>query len=333
MQPRDVSRCVEILASHPILGPRYGTSIEYLPTAIERVLGCDAAVTIVFEELQKSNTRFVGAGMAVFVSDDFLRAVKSAPSFWIGPELAKRIARGASPLLSNSEVRDANSTVGLNLVVWHDSSHPEDLQRAEVGTAAMNAFDESFRGYRLREIVAQADCFEHLWIMRNAGGLYFDRIRQRYGDFPKVSKDDFSAEPRRVGMTRELALTHGASWVGSLFLHKPPQFGFRRGEQRQLRAALAGRTDEELSDGLGCSPSAVKSNWRTIYDRVAAHRPDLVPDRSRVDGQAHGRGKQKKQRLLDYLREHPEELRPVSRKLLKGAAPSVPSALGKQIRS
>ena len=32
------------------------------------------------------------------------------------------------------------------------------------------------------------------------------------------------------------------------------------------------------------------------------------------------RGKQKKQRLLAYLREHPEELRPVSRKLLQQEA-------------
>ena len=37
-------------------------------------------------------------------------------------------------------------------------------------------------------------------------------------------------------------------------------------------------------------------------------------------GRGKGRGKQKKQRLLDYLREHPEELRPVSRKLLRQTA-------------
>jgi hypothetical protein len=50
-------------------------------------------------------------------------------------------------------------------------------------------------------------------------------------------------------------------------------------------------------------------------------------------GQAHPRGKQKKQRLLDYLREHPEELRPVSRKqrqktaLRVRVAPKIKSAL------
>jgi DNA-binding CsgD family transcriptional regulator len=262
-------------------------------------------------------TRFVGAGIAVFVSEDFLREAKSIPHFWIAPKLAERINLGPSPLLSDSEVRDRNSTTGLNLVVWHDSSLPEDMTRAEVGTASMNAFDESFRGYRLQEILAQADCVEHLWVMRNAGGLYFDPIGWRHGDFPKVNSSNFLNEPRCVGMTRELALTHGASWVGSLFLHPPPQFGFSRGEQKQLRLALVGVTDEELAEALGITIFTVKKNWVSIYDRVAVCRPELVPADSQMGDSGQRRGKQKKQRLLAYLREHPEEFRPVSRKLLR----------------
>jgi hypothetical protein len=61
----------------------------------------------------------------------------------------------------------------------------------------------------------------------------------------------------------------------------------------------------------------VKKTWRMIYDRVAACLPDLVPDGSWMEWDTPTRGKQKKQRLLDYLRQHREELRPVSRKLLK----------------
>jgi hypothetical protein len=317
MQQEDVSKFVEHLAAHPVLGPRYGSLIEDLPSALSSALGRDSMAAVVFEEFQGSTIRFIGAGIAVLVSDNFLGEVKTTPSFWIGPELVKRIRRGKSPLLSDTEVRDANSTEGLNLVVWQDSSYPEDMRRAEVGTVTMVAFEESYRGFRLREIIAQADCLEHLLIMRNAGGLYFDRAKGRYGNFPEVGAEDFSDQPRNVGMPRDLALTHGASWVGSLFLYAPPQIGFSRAEQRLLAAALAGGTDGELSDKLGISLFAVKKTWRMIYDRVADCLPELVPGNLRGDVETQGRGKQKKQRLLDYIREHPEELRPVSRRLLR----------------
>lgn len=320
MQPKDVRCFVEHVAAHPVLGPRYGKLIQDLPTAIRKVLGRDSITAVVFEELLGSTTKFLGAGVAAFVTDDFLQKVKLAPHFWVGPEFVKRINGGKSPLLSDAEVRDANSLAGLNLVVWHNSLHPADIIRLGASTKVMIAFEEKYRGFRLRELIAQADCIEHLIAMRKAGGLYFDRAQRAYGNYPEVRPENFSDEPRNVGIAREVALTHAGSWVASLFLYAPPQFGLNRSEQRLLAAAHAGGTDGEIADSLGISPFTVKTTWRAIYDRVAACRPDLVPDRSHDDGQAHARGKQKKQRLLDYLREHPEELRPVSRKLLRETA-------------
>lgn len=106
--------------------------------------------------------------------------------------------------------------------------------------------------------------------------------------------------------------------MGSLFIYGLPQFRFSRGEQCLLLSALAdGGTDEELSDNLGISVSAVKQTWRSIYERVATCLPELVLGVSPADVQT-SRGKQKRHRVLAYLREHPEELRPVSRKLLMG---------------
>ena len=125
------------------------------------------------------------------------------------------------------------------------------------------------------------------------------------------------SKPHIVGLTREMALGRLGSWVGSLFLYEPPLFGFNVSEQRLLLSALAGGTDEQLSDDLGISLSAVKKTWRSIYDRVAACLPELIPGNSQPDGEASRRGKDKKQRLISYLREHPQELRPVSRKLLQ----------------
>jgi DNA-binding CsgD family transcriptional regulator len=320
MEPKDVRRFAEHIAAHPVLGLRYGKLIKDLPASIRRVLGQDSITAVVFEEFLDSTTQFLGAGVAAFVKDDFLQELKTALRFWVGPEFVKRINGGNSPLLSDAEVRDSNSSVGVNLVVWHNSMHPADIIRLGASTKVMIAFEESYRGFRLRELIAQADCIEHMMAMRKAGGLYFNRVQRTYGKYPEFKPANFSDEPRNVGITREVALTHAGSWVASLFLGLPPQFGLNRSEQRLLAAALAGGTDWEIADSLGISPFTVKTTWRAIYDRVALCLPDLVPDRSHDDGQAHARGKQKKQRLLDYLREHPEELRPVSRKLLQQAS-------------
>jgi hypothetical protein len=321
MEPKDIRQCVEHIAAHPVLGPRYGKLTEKLPAAIRSALS-NGLITALFEEFQGSKTRHLGEVMALFVSDDFLHESKTAPSFWIGPELVKRFAAGKSPILSPAEVRDANSAEGLNLLVWHNTCHPQDLVRGELMTLLMTSYDQIFRGFRLREVVAQVDCLEQYYGMRVAGGLYFDRVRSAYVNYPELNAQSFSDEPHTCGLTRDLAFTQGASWLASVFVsYAPPQLGLSRSEQLLVIAARDGETDEQLSERLGVSIHAVKMRWRMIYDRAAACLPELVADSPRVDGEAHGRGKEKKQRLLDYVRKHAEELRPVSRKLLHRGLP------------
>ena len=64
---------------------------------------------------------------------------------------------------------------------------------------------------------------------------------------------------------------------------------------------------------LGKSLPAIKKMWISIYRRVEDCLPELIPDPLRSDIPATGRGREKRRHLLAYLREHPEELRPVSR--------------------
>ena len=67
---------------------------------------------------------------------------------------------------------------------------------------------------------------------------------------------------------------------------------------------------------LGVSLSAVKKTWASVYLRVQSRKPPDV--RIELDANINGdRGKEKKQKLLAYLREHPEELRPYSLRLLE----------------
>lgn len=108
MQPRDVRECVRIVAKHPVIGPRYGNAIRELGPAWLCLLGSEAMITAVFEESEGTQVTVWAVGVSIIVQDDFLWELKKPPFSWFGPKLAKQIAGGDSPLLSDKQLREAN---------------------------------------------------------------------------------------------------------------------------------------------------------------------------------------------------------------------------------
>ena len=321
MQPRDVGECVEIIATHPMRGPRYGNAIAELRPAWLRLLDCEASVAVVIEEVNGFRATICFVGVSVFVSDDFVLELKTPPLPWFGPELAKRAVRGTSPLLSDIQLREANSRGGLNLVVWEGCIRPGFEQHSEIHRTVLNLFIEEHRGYLWKELIAsQMESVERLKWTLQTGGMLWNPALSRYVESLEEDPQEILTKPHIVGVTREIEHRRPGTWVGTLFEYRPPQFDFSRSEQRLLLSALSGRTDEELSSDLGKSLSTVKNTWRSIHNRAASRLPELFPDHSPADLRFSGRGKERRRHLLTYLRDHPEELRPVSRKLLKQVA-------------
>jgi DNA-binding CsgD family transcriptional regulator len=201
--------------------------------------------------------------------------------------------------------------------VWQATVGVEAMHRVEVWNELMVAFMDHHRGYLLKELAAHAESVEHMTGMRNTGGFLFNCKNRRYGDFPETGFDDVVRAPHIIGLTREMTHESWGSWIGSLFLYQPPHFGFNRSEQRLLLEALYGGTDEDLSAKLGISLSAVKKTWLIIYQRAAACLSEPAPGNLQANDERLERGRDKKQRLIAYVREHREELRPTSRKLLR----------------
>jgi hypothetical protein len=316
MRPDDVEACFRAVQTHSTLASRYGNALSNLPSAWRQVLGQDAVSALVFEDLRGKTAIPMGATVAAFVCDSFVSDMKSTPSFWAGPELVNRIAMRTSPILTNKEVRENNSSGGLNLVVWQSGVSLSDSRRTEIWHHAITAFLEEHRGFLLKELVVQAESIEHLIGMKNAGALFFSFTDGQYVEFPGQAMQEIIRQPHVIGHTRSSAAGRIGSWIGSLFIHQPPKFCFSRSEQRLLAAARYGETDEELANRLAISLSATKKTWNLIYERVEQHAAHLIPYRSGTDRFKSDRGREKKQRLIAYVREHPEELRPVSRKLL-----------------
>jgi hypothetical protein len=255
--------------------------------------------------------------VGVFVRDEFIRELKSPPQFWFGPELAKRALRTDSPVLSDREVREANSREGLNELVWETLPHPGFAERSEIYHLMGRAYIQIHRGFRLKEMItSQAESPQRLQWAIDAGGLCWDAKAGRYVKSIKKGKTEFARSPHVVGITRELELGRPGSWVGSLFDYQPPRFYFSAGEQGMLTCTIsdATRTNPALAKTLGVSLPTVKKMWLSIYERVSENAPELIASNAAI-GAENKRGKEKRRRLLAYLQEHPEELLPVVRPL------------------
>ena len=170
----------------------------------------------------------------------------------------------------------------------------------------------------MKELISsQLESAERLSWTLNSGCFLWDAKNGRYADTVTGELSRIASQPHIVGVTRELELERrpwGASWVGTLFDYDLPRFDFTQTEQRLLLSAISGDfTDQQLAETLGLSVPAVKKTWLSIYDRVAERDMELIGDHLRARTGAWKRGKEKRRRLLAYLRRHAEELRPISR--------------------
>jgi len=172
-----------------------------------------------------------------------------------------------------------------------------------------DAYFEVYRGFLLKEMIAtQAASSEQLRRVVDAGGLLWNPTDRCYTR--SIAGASFT-EPHVVGLTRELEFDRPGSLVARLFYYHAPRFGFSRSEQRLLALALGGSTDDELAEQLGVSRSCIKKRWLSMYRRASldSTMKDSIPP----DGRSSERGREKRRRLLQYVRERPEELRPVSK--------------------
>lgn len=320
MQREDIAECVEILRNHPVVGPRYGKAIEELPAALGLLLESDAQTTSVMFSEEGADAPICWIGISVFVTDDFLADLKKPPHFWIGAELTNRIVRGKSPLLTGKDLREANSRGGLNLVCWEGSPRRGCELNGEWLRFMMATFIEKHRGYFWKEIIAaQPESMDYLLLALNTGARFWDPFAGAYTSPRRESLADVLHNPHVLGVSREMDRGELiGSWAGALFDYHRPVLGLSQSEQRLLISALAGITDEQLAESLGISLSAVKKRWISIHGRVQDAKPALISRNI----PASGRGKEIRRHLLAYLRDHYEELRPVSRRLLTETVPA-----------
>lgn len=256
-------------------------------------------------------------GMSTFVEDQFLADTQIFPSPNLGCTLVRRAIEGRSPVLNLAAIRAGNSGAGLNLVINHFGFSWETWPPEQLGLILSRGTESFFwllSGYNLREIFAEY--YDRRTVQFALAGGFLLRSDCR-GMNPEASTL-LSAEARSpygVGITAEEAVASPGSAIARLFPYHQPRYFFNRGEQKVLLHALLDHNDEEIAALLNVALSTVKKRWASIYDSVAEQRPEILPETvSAASLSWPTRGHEKRRHLLSYLRLHPEELRPYSKK-------------------
>lgn len=317
MRRADVPWVTQVIAGNPLMAEHYGESLALLGSGLIQLLETMSAQLFVFEELTGAATHRYGFAGTVFISDNFASRLLTPPFVWIGPEVVRLICAGESPLLSDDELRQNNLNGGLNLAFLTSWFEPKYRVRLDVVNAGMDCFRQYHQGYRIKRIIPQTELEDVVVSLMEAGAFAVnnDGSHSALLDQPP---EEFVRQPHCLLITGGLA--RPGTWLGSFLVYQEPRAYFSPSEQRLLGAALTGLSDEELAVELASSLSGVKKTWRRIYERLTREMPELLPETVAAESLNGERGRGKRQKLLAYLRRHPEELRPLPRKSRSNAA-------------
>jgi hypothetical protein len=308
---RDLDECC---ALHRSLQLPYGeTNLRVLPEMWAALLSKGGMQLFLVEDRAKPvGSRIVSFGGIVFVTDEFCSEARLTLPPYLGVELIRRYLSPQFPVLNREQVARANARDGLNVMMcfegWAEYGFSPD-QFLAVREKQSQAFYLALRGHHIKEFLTDPIGRERLQWMLDAGA----RLRRDYSHYYKKNRlpsPEVSQRPCLVGLTKKEAFAHPGSAIANLFIYTPPRFRFNRSQRVLLQHALTGETCEKAATSLSVSPWTVKKRWRAIYDRVADVDNELLSPPIAYGSKASSRGAERRRRLLNYLRQHLEELRP-----------------------
>lgn len=285
-----------------------------LPDFWREIIHEGACVLFVVEDAERPpGSRIEAMEIAAFLSDDFAAAAKSGLPPYLPRQIVDRWRAGCSPLLDLAGVRAANARGGLTTLCLHSATRRPLLDPEAQATLVkgLEGYVQMCAGYQYREVLLETYGQEQTQWNLNTGL----RLRTDHADFERTGVRPLhpaGMEPYLLGVTRE---EFAVSWGGALsllFSWQPPRFFFTTREQELLEEALGGKSDEEAAETLAVARVTVRKRWQGLYDKVARIMPDLLPAEADSTAPGDRPSSQKKRLLLAYLRNHPEELRPVT---------------------
>lgn len=312
----DFEACISLLQANGRVRPRADT-VRVLPSLWAAYLAQDRRRPkpfAVWEDLAADGATTLQAfAVTMFVSDAVYDDLLAAE----GPSLADayhdRPRRGVpGSMLDASAVACANAGAGLNLVAplyvqrhW-DFQHP-DTQWLLPLTAG--AWHLNMAGFNVRRMLSEYHGERAAQFICASGARRVRRFEPPPGCSPQ------SHAPIWFEHHGDHMPPAGVFDTRSQWIQRPPAPRMRLTPAQRAVAflSLQGDTDERVAARLCISLDAVKKSWRAIVAESAAHIPALHaqgPARVQPAVPAAVRGPERRRIVLEYLRQHLEELRP-----------------------
>ena len=289
------------------------TTRRILPEMWRALLSNEAMQLFLVEDRARAaGSRIVSFSATVFVTDEFCSQARLTLPPHLGVELARRYLARQLPVLNREKIAQANAGDGLNVVMCFEGWAKHRFSPEEfllVREKQREAFHLALRGYRIKEFLADPIGRETSQWMLDAGA----RLRRDYSNYFRIyhtREPEPSLRPYLLGLTKEEAFAHPGANIAGLFIYTPPRFRFNRSQRLLLQHALMGATCDNAAASLSVSPWTVKKRWRAIYERVADVDSELLSPPTAHGAHSLSRGMERRRRLLNYLRQHLEELRP-----------------------
>jgi hypothetical protein len=266
--------------------------------------------------------RIVGFAASVFVSAGFAEGEAADPKPGLNARLIASIVSSKSVVLTAKELAHANAQGCLHLIILQGGAMVDGLTREQredvlrlVSFASLSLHD----GYQVVEVLIEVTSAAEIELMKQFPNY---KVQSTLEDYHRRNPGNSWNRDRALFA---IDFAHGPAFVVKTGRRFEPALRLRTSDQDLLAAALKGSTDLELSKDLGLKLSTLKKRWASVFNRVAIAKPDLLPGPDdNFDGQA--RGRQKRHRLLAYVREHPEELRPFLHSQTSEKSPSSQSS-------
>lgn len=310
--PGDGAACARLMRKITALGDRLNISLAQV---IDDLLVEDRLIGGLIEDYDATGERtVVAATLSAFVAPEFRETYLAKPWPCLTNWLLERCRDGGSDIfLDRTQQAQGNLSRGLDLVMLDYIQTPMDFTSPE-GRRIMTVFFPFFlsihRGFNLSSMIVEAGAMYEQMALAAGFRLYCGLDLDAE---PPVEPVPQGASSKRAVyyFERQMAAdTPPSTPVSAVFTYLPPRFRFTAGEQRTLLRAIDGLTDEEIAGTLDVSRDAVKQTWRSIYDHVIQVMPDLVERGQATAGASGSRGQEKRRRIVAYVRDNAQELRP-----------------------
>lgn len=267
------------------------------PAFLRRVLRFGSGFGVVFERIAPSSggPHLVAFGCTAFVHPTWGERAKALAEQSRVLEASGELELQTDALLSAAAVAKANAGDGLIGLLYgaRGDQRLSEEQRREVSCLMSQALLAAHAGYNFREFLWLGASRELAVFLANGGG-------------PTWMGDTNASVPELYGLSRADSDRARGSLFYSLFDYRKPTLFFSDAHRELIWLALQGYSDEQIGAIAGISGPGVKKRWSSLFDHVTDRRGDLLPGPS-----GNGvRGPVKRAALLEYVRLHPEELRP-----------------------